>query len=531
MEKSTSKPENTDKPDSESRPFFETSIVIIAIALVLSPAFAVPPRGEDPVLLLGASLPDYDGDDIERLALFRWDPGVPGFVPVPFQIDEKLVRVFNPGTELEISELMYDVGRMEDGTLDANDELAFMLKDTGPRAPMEAEGPPGSDGTRYEIAVNDPAPAFSSEPTWVYLFRGDGLELASLGYMEWEAERPSSAIVTPRFTMDFQDRWLLTGYSVSPSCGTGTDLIDRYKGRGGAQPHVAETEDFWNPISFYLGGLLGPVRAIRYVRGAASGFNTIHHDVVYPAFWERQINLRIHDIADIYLYMDLRPATGSRFFSSHVPSGVDVDGRPDSSVGTALPTWSIAHGPDGGMAQVYDVPPSPFVGAVLFYYRDDEDYNDISQLFPNSDEDDSAFGNFGVHLDGVSSDETDTIPGRIRVVPLCSGEGDATVGALLRQRYDHPPSASAEFQITGLQPVRSLTATIVNADVVLDWQEIAGALSYRIYTSVDPSVAPESWILQEEVSTSSWTDPAILFDPDPRYYSIVPVGIAGEGPR
>ena len=51
-----------------------------------------------------------------------------------------------------------------------------------------------------------------------------------------------------------------------------------------------------------------------------------------------------------------------------------------------------------------------------------------------------------------------------------------------------------------------------------------------MYSSTDPALPHESWTLEEDVDVSRWTDAAILLDPEPRYYNVVAVGIAGEGP-
>ena len=514
--------------------------MVLLIALVLagaaifvtSPAWAVPPRGEDPVTVLGAALPDFDGVVIAELALFRWDAALPGFVPIPFQIDEKTVTTFNPGTQYMFTELMYDVAGVEDGTVDANDELVFLLQDVGPRAPVDAPLPAGSDGTRYEIQVTDPAPSSSTGPGWVYLFRGDDLELDLDPPLpvDGDSSQAATLFVTPHYSVEYQDKWLLTEYTVAPGCGTGADLIDRFKGRAGLAPHQGETEELWNLTATYLGGIQGPIRAIRYVRGAASGVNTIHHDVLYASFWERWANLRVHPIPNVYLYMDMRPATGTKFLTPSAPTGVDVDGVADTGVGTALPPWALVRGPDGGFATIYDVPPSPFVGSIRLYYRDDANYNDINANNPNNDEDDSSFGSHGVELNTLTSEERDLIPGRLRFVPLCSGEGDAASAALLRERYDYAPVTAAEYQIVGLGTVGTAAVTRQGDDVVVDWPDLAGAISYLVYSSTDPALPHESWTLEEDVDVSRWTDAAILLDPEPRYYNVVAVGIAGEGP-
>ena len=487
-------------------------------------------RNEDPVVVSGATLPDLWGTSVNQLAIFRYDPGSNGFVPIPFQVDQRVDHVFSGGTPAEVHELIYDVMHEDDGLLDANDEIALLYPDAGDQAPSGAVWLPGADPARFELRVVDSRPGGPYPDRFVYVFTGSGLVRSAVNYMSWTASA-SGGISSIRFGLEFADRWLLTGYRVNPPCGTGTDLIDRVKGRAGLAPDRAESEETWNPISTYMGGLIGPVRAIRYVRGAASGINTVHHDVVYRGFWERVVNLRVHSISAVWFYFDLLPASGTTFLSSTVPAGVAVDGVNDASVGAAIPDWSIVSGPGGGMATIYNIPPSPFVGTADFYYRDDASYNDKPQNAPTyGDEDNSAFGNHGLHLDTITSQETDTIPMSFRLYPLCSNEGDAALGAGLRALVDYPLQTSATKQTRAATAVRTLSTGRVGVDMVLAWQPAAGALSYRVYVATNPALAQGSWTLLGTPTGTVFTDVGAAADGVSRFYSVTAVGAGGEGP-
>ena len=487
-------------------------------------------RDEDPVVISGSILQDLWGTSVTQLAVFRYDAGSNGFAPIPFQVDQRVDHVFSGGTPAEVHELIYDVMHEDDGLLDANDEVAFLYPDAGDQAPSGAVWLPGTDPSRFEIRVVDPRPGGPYPDRFVYVFTGSGLPRSAVNYMSWTASA-SGAISSARFGLDFADRWLLTGYRVNPPCGSGTDLLDRVKGRAGLTPDRAESEETWNPISTYMGGLIGPVRAIRYVRGAASGINTVHHDVVYRGFWERVVNLRVHSISAVWFYFDLLPAAGTTFLSSTVPAGVAVDGVNDPSVGTTIPEWSIVRGGGGGMATVYNIPPSPFVGTADFYYRDDATYNDKPQnVTTYGDDDNSAYGNHGLHLDTITSSETDTIPMSFRLYPLCSDAGDATLGAGLRALVDFPLQTSATRQTRAASAVRTVAAARVGTDVVLAWQAVGGALSYRVYVATSPSLPQGSWTLLGTPAGTTLIDPGAAGDGVSRFYSVTAVGAGGEGP-
>lgn len=487
-------------------------------------------RAEDPVIVTGNALAGFQGRTNTSLAAFRWDDAAARFIPIPYQIDERVNHVFNSGTEYQFSELMYDVMREDNGRLDADDELVFLFGDGGPQAPTGAAWPAGADIQRYEIVASDPRPGSTEAPRFVYLFSGNGLEHATPNYVSWDLSR-STSITTGAYALDFADKWLLNGIRILQPCGTGEDILDRAKGRAGTpQTDRGETEELWNPISIYMGGMAGPIRAIRYVRGAASGLNTIHHDVVYQGFWERQLNLRVHDISNAFFYLDLRPNLGTTFYSPSTPLGVPVDGEPDPSVSTTLPAWTTIRGPKGGFGLVYDVPPSPFVIATNLYYRDDLTYNDQPPTVPvYGDEDNSAYGNQGLSLSGLIGTETDTIPLRLRFYPLCADEGDAAMGEALREIYDVPVQITTELQTGTTSAVRSLQVTRDFADVVLTWQAVAGATGYRIFVSDEPDLPKDDWTHVGDVTGTTYRDVAGALDPQHSFYSVVPLTASGEG--
>jgi hypothetical protein len=489
-------------------------------------------RGQEPVLMAGSHFPELYGRSANELGVFRWDASAGAFVAIPFQMDQRLPRVFGAGTDLEFTEVMYDVFREDDGRLDPDDEVVFLFGDAGPQAPVEAEWPAGAQEKRYEIRVLDDRPGVTPVTRYAYLFQGGGLARSLVSYVNWDGSSIST-ISSEQLALRFQDRWLLTELRVHAPCGTGVDLIDRLKGRAGTgRPEQSESEQTWNQISFYMGGIVGPVRAIRYVRGAASGFNTIHHDIVYRAFWQRTVNLRVHNVANVWLYLDWLPIPGARLYTPLVRNGVPMDGSPDRSIGTTLVPWTVTSSPAGGAAMYYEVPPSPFVTDRRFYYADDDGYNDAPPL-PGGyfDEDDIAIGNHGVQLVGLLGEETDTITASYTLYPLCSGDGDATTGDLIEAFRTYPLDRRADVQFAPVDAVRTLQVARSGLDVALSWAAVAGSTGYRVYTAAEPDLPAAGWTALADTTGTIWVDEGALLQPD-RYYSVVPLTASGdEGPR
>jgi hypothetical protein len=497
--------------------------IMILFALPVSAQSGTgPTRETEPVVITGSAFPDAIGDEISRLALFRWDATGELFELVPFQIDERLDKVFEAGTSSEITQNLYDVGGEEDGTLDADDELVFLFQDGGPQAPVDAEWPTGAALLRHEISVTNPD--LPSDVRWVYLYDLDSWSPPP-GYVTWDTGQ-SSSIVSGVFEMEYTDRWLLLGYRVNAPCGSGADLIDRLKGRAGEPGNVlSENEELWNGTSTWLGGLVGPVRAIRVVRGAASAFNAFHYDIMYENLWQREVILRVHPIGQVSQYLDFLPQTGLTYFANDFPAGLALDGIPNPGVPSDLADWELVRGPGGGLVMLGNVVPSPHVGSWDRYHRDDADFEDgPGAAYP--DEDDSAIGNIGIRAWNLTGNATTAIINRIRIYPLCSDVGDGTMGAGFRNLWDVPFTTVVTPEWGTLGAIRTLTNSGDPVELTLSWDAVSGADSYRVYAADSPDLPQASWTLLGETANLFFTDP---MDLTTRYYSVAPVADGVEG--
>lgn len=114
----------------------------------------------DDVVVKGQAFVDqFNGFDINRLALFKWSGSA--FEPIPFQIDEVKKQVdllaplssrvtgLPPGTAVCESNYAFNSdttpGAGDFVGLDSFDELVFMARDAGPQAPASAQYPPDTN--------------------------------------------------------------------------------------------------------------------------------------------------------------------------------------------------------------------------------------------------------------------------------------------------------------------------------------------------------------------------------------------------
>ena len=509
-----------------------TWMVMLAVAQVLgaSGTFATDPeRATTVVTVPGTILAPLHATPIADFFLFRYNPGAGAFEPVPFQVDERFLKVFDAGLPTQFSEMVYDVFGQDDGLFDVDDEIVFLFGDAGPRAPLDGSWVAGASETRFEIMVVDPRPVNPDPPRWAYLFTGPGLPTSPASYVSWNGQSAAS-ITTDSFRLDFDGNWLMTGLTVFSPCGSGADLLDRFKGR--ADPGTGlprQDEEDWNANSTYLGGLTGPVRAIRYVRGARSGVNTILRDIVEPGAWARRVNLRVHPVAAAWVYFDWLPEPGATLYTETHPSGIPIDGVPDAGISTTYVPWHLVGTPAGGMFVSWDVPESPLYTTRSFYYIDDASLNDIVPPKTSySDDDDSAYGDHGVKIAGTLDSNVNPIRIAFRALPLCSGQGDLDLALALQEKVDLPLVPDAVPQ-ANCGAVRTLGVALDGADVRLDWQAEPQADGYRIYSSASASLDRSLWTIAGETLSPTFTDPGGASGAD-RVYSVVCTRAGAEGP-
>ncbi len=113
-------------------------------------------RNIDPIVLTGSDLPSLQGRTIRTLRLVAWKQGA--LVAIPYQLDERdaegvyVFRTSHP-----------DQHDVDQGTLDANDELSFMVRDMGDRLP---EPQIAENKLLAEIEVRDPV---DGARAWCYV--------------------------------------------------------------------------------------------------------------------------------------------------------------------------------------------------------------------------------------------------------------------------------------------------------------------------------------------------------------------------
>jgi hypothetical protein len=397
------------------------------------------------------ALPGRTGVPVERLRGYRWDGHA--FVQIPFQADERFTRYLSnnasgfafysgvdqyttyafdregyrftdnpPGAGNECTPIprkdpLYGGQRIVAEPdpipgLDDNDEVAFMMRDTGSKAPSGAALPAGIQSaqevrivdrsnpraTRYAYvmlaAANGPAPAFSASNGYVryepdanahsvFVFSESsygGYGAAPAGPYCLPDGTPTNKsgqrrpldtawVRTPRYEFRYDGRWLMTQLHISSSAAGdwayGPDIIDRWKARAFQQDPSSNTpccgyeeEDTnWGGSSILLGERAGPVRVIREAWGADSSTNNVRRETFYRDQITFGDALRVHPIPPldgIYVQWDYNAGRVSKYYNAWRPKGVAIDGQNDEVFGNlddpCNPTYDAR---DSGLVQTY----------------------------------------------------------------------------------------------------------------------------------------------------------------------------------
>jgi hypothetical protein len=332
-------------------------------------------------------------------------------------------------------------GADPDPTIDADDEIALMAADTGPRAPAAYGGVP--DGTKpagaTEVKVSAPGTDTSS---FVYLFeaaqatdQGAGEDyvdydfellagdyLSNYGFRDGPNPEKSS-VETDFYSTGHSDRWINDELRLKTPGASGVDILDREKAQFAPGVCGRSTDTFRAAEGSFVVNRDGPVRAIRSFIGANSGPYTQREHVFYRRHQETRTFLRVHPIPGVMQFTDYsQEASGMLYRNAANPGGVTIDGQPDS-IDTGLPAqavegrpfWEQVSGPQGSLDIVTRLETDLDGLGVTGYYFDDATPNENEEVQCTGDSE--AFGASGSWVNTAipSTDPTDAVFGRLEV--------------------------------------------------------------------------------------------------------------------
>lgn len=319
-------------------------------------------RDLEPVVVTGAAISAFFGVPTDQLFVYAYRSGT--WTQIPAQVDE----VTATGTYTDT----------EDGRLDDNDEVVFMVKDLGDQAPADLQGADGFPNvvSWYEMEVTDPI-----SPThkgWAYLVHSSTLTPTfTADYVGFDLflHRINGATyhlgyATPRPWMDY----LTLGDSI-------VDILDRAPKNRLCFGDSCLNESFSPRLQDDL-IKDGPVRLI--VRaGRVLAYGSM-------ASWTVPVPDTL-GASSIRFSTDFNAAaSGSIFYNAVVPEGVTVDGITDTVPSEPFSPWWQLSTDAGTLIQVADT--SSIGGTQYNYYVDD------SKLDWRDTGDKRRYGDTGVYV-------------------------------------------------------------------------------------------------------------------------------------
>ena len=346
-------------------------------------------RAQEPVVVAGDQLPLFDGAALGDLFVYTYAGA--GWQQIPVQLDE----VDASGT--------YTV---ENGLLDADDELVLMAMDLGDQVTASnwITDTSSQSYLRYEIQVSDPLNP--GQQGWAYVYRSATLSPAlPADYVSWDAA--NQRLIGGTYAVGFNPAVHAAMDSMELN-GSGVDALDRGKIRIDATCYVygfpaplSLTEEDLAEYADYTPAIDGPVRA---GGGSTVGSSWAYHSLYRSHFtmnidvltWPPCTPLTINQIRLSSDWLDptitgMAPAT---YYDNNNEAGVAIDGVPDSVPPSPVTTWKQVSGGQGSIVQVVDV--SMGSGQLSNYYKDDETVD------PNDTGDGRSFGDAGFVVEDPS---------------------------------------------------------------------------------------------------------------------------------
>jgi hypothetical protein len=365
-------------------------ILLTAMAVMFSAALAIAQtstlnRPYAPVVLQGDRFSAFSNNvaPVGQLFLYRYSSANSSWEQIPWQIDQ-----VEPDS-LDATKFTYF--RTGDGLLDSLDQLSFMAKDAGDKAPANSwvDNTSARGFPRYEIELNDPLP--SGGRGYAYLYRSTTLSASPsladyVTYVAPQGQPGNDAVRTIGYEEGHQSNGIHNSLLVPTGAGgSGANFLDRLKLRFQIQifgSNVPITED-----AFMLLGINfrdGRVRVIRELRERISLGNNIDFPLLilyygYSNVLGTGLNLTNLPVPVNLLRQsfDFAPnVTGGRWYNQNLTTAVNVDGTADNLSAGNLAivnppnlNWYMLSSSQGSFVNIFSLPQG--LGTTQrFYYHD-----------------------------------------------------------------------------------------------------------------------------------------------------------------
>jgi hypothetical protein len=377
---------------------------ILSLGAPMARAHGSPRRYAEAIVVSGADLAPLAGAPAAELKVYlchhmAWQP-------VLAQLDER--------------DAASDFVAQEDGALDENDELAFLLGEAGEQRQGD-DRPPGVSGDHPAVEVLVTDPLDDEFKAYFYVFWTSGgqapAETSVISYDTQAAEIRSRAY-TLGLARPMADGFV--GYR-RLSLYTDTDnLLDRLKIRATISTLIGEqtlTEEALASILPALGDtsiapvITGPVRLVLDAAGERLAYpERVTLAVRLPANPTLPGGIPI-EVKDVRVSLDFSPAAvPAQYMDANTAAGVPIDGQADAVAERPIPAWREIELEAGRAVLLSDVEAGA-AGATVYY-------KDNSTADPEDTGDGLSYGDNGVAAANLEDFTASGFPGELVVLPV-----------------------------------------------------------------------------------------------------------------
>ncbi|MBN2104852.1 T9SS type A sorting domain-containing protein [bacterium] len=438
------------------------SLLLFLTAGILYSGKPYEDRPYEPMVILGSDIQPVKGIPVNEIFVYAYREGA--WAMIPFQIDER-AKLPDPDLakgENERERHFYIIANInpdyvQPDTLpgfDGDDELVFMIRDLGDKAPDHdwIDNAEARANHRCELEITDP---LSGESAYAYIYRSGTLvmpaDVADRYAMQFDPGTHTVQSLAYSMTINQQDG-LISDILIRPPYGSGQDIFDTQKLRlngyvdwsglqltWGRDDANSATEQILMQFDndTYLAYTDQPVvRIIREVRmgiglgaplegaefyittknypfsGTSEGGTVLDPDSIREALDEPSMQLVI-EVDYLRQSWDFNEnATGMKFFNPH-NSEVSIDGQTDQintevdiTTGERLRVWTMATGNQGTMFNLFDFAESNWDDVSLYYF-DNQDGGQADQdiLIADDSGDYISYGDSGLRFFNTRHDK------------------------------------------------------------------------------------------------------------------------------
>ncbi len=481
--------------------FIAILVIIIAIQIHYHNLFAdklYEERIYQPVVLRGGGLSAFYDIPVNEIYMYAYHADTQTWELIPFQIDE---RVYAPDPMKMPDDTTYRHSYFlpDNGVLDADDEIAFMIGDLGDKAYSGnwIDNDESKSYERLELIIVDPN--HNDERAFGYLYRSSTNTDQIPTPYEFSIDSAEQVISSKYYEVGLSwDNGLIEDVVIKPPFGNGVDIFDTQKfrlngvfelgfpfpfnlGRNGV-PSFNERDNIhlFKPVikdsaNFYFKYTKFPVvRLIREVRETLKfgdqtlddiGFYVRTYFYPYSGTLSGGVSLdpdklkeELGTTNDIYIELNLlrqswdfnSAAEGMKFYNRY-NQDIRIDGSPDAfnnKIDVPIAEWTLNTGDQGTMFTHVTFQDTSWQSIELYYYDNQQGGQGDDSDIPEGDTGDGvSYGDQGILFTNLSEDSVDL---RLDFTAyFLDKNAEKSLGEQLAYWTDNPPNVY--YQVNSFQ--------------------------------------------------------------------------------